>query len=97
MQHSSSRPGAGGDIEIVPTTARLLNPKSEARNPKQIRNPMPKGSKQCAALRVLVLFLFPSFEFVSDFELRISDLGDLRLVVQFKCAVAKGRHNCDCI
>jgi hypothetical protein len=49
------------------------NPKSETRNPKQIRNSKSKGSKRPGRA---VLNIFPlDFEFVSDFEFRISDFG----------------------
>src|SRR5262249_55412472 len=44
------------------------NPKSESRNPKQIRNPKFQ-SKHLDHLSCSCL------EFVSDFEIRISDLG----------------------
>jgi hypothetical protein len=61
-----------------------INPKPEIRNPKQFRNTnfqMYKTSlksfkKRTDALEALVLnFEFWSFEFVSDFDIRISNLS----------------------
>src|SRR5262249_6081352 len=45
------------------------NPKSESRNPKQIQNSKSEGSKRTAR------FGPSDFEFVSDFEIRISRFG----------------------
>jgi hypothetical protein len=56
-----------------PHATRKLNPKSETRNPKQIRNskaPMFETHVLCAVLN----FEFQPFGFVSDFGFRISDL-----------------------
>jgi hypothetical protein len=56
-----------------PNGAGPLNPKSEIRNPKQIRmaeiqNSKPRTGREFQTLELL------NFEFVSDFEFRISDL-----------------------
>jgi hypothetical protein len=47
------------------------NPKFEFRNPKQIRNLKSGKRRQAVTLR----FVDSDFEFVSDFEIRISDLS----------------------
>jgi len=55
-----------------------LNPKSEARNPKQIRNSNMEMFKT-ARLLVVLNFAFSALDIVSDFEFRISnfELRDL--------------------
>src|SRR5262245_28538470 len=59
-------------------TSPAENPKSEYRNPKQIRNPNDQNrttNERRFRIRVLPSSLFgiSTFEFVSDFEIRISD------------------------
>jgi hypothetical protein len=51
------------------------NSKSEFRNPKQFQNRKSKCSKPFPFRFFVFDFLYWSFEFVSDFEFRISDFG----------------------
>jgi hypothetical protein len=53
--------------------ASFSNPKSEAPNPKQIQNSKSKCSKRPSE-RFLISFWILKFEFVSDFDIRASDL-----------------------
>jgi hypothetical protein len=61
-----------------------LNSKHEARNPKQIQNSNVQNSKQKQHGTMLSVFFsfwsfeFRSFEFVSNFDIRISDLRNLK-------------------
>jgi len=53
------------------------NPNIEIRNPKQYQNPNVQNSKQTKAVQPCVFMfwslIFLSFEFVSNFDIRISD------------------------
>jgi hypothetical protein len=49
------------------------NPKSEARNSKQKGNLKPEFPKPLGAAQVVSNFDLCALEFVSDFEIRISD------------------------
>ena len=65
---------------VAATKLNVKNPKSEARNPKQIQTPKAEMCKTGFAgkqighsrnrLLPLLRFVFSSFEFVSDFELQ---------------------------
>ncbi len=58
-------------------TRSLVNPKFEARSTKQIQNPNFQMSKT-QILKLTYLFWsfgFSEFEFVSDFDIRISNLS----------------------
>jgi hypothetical protein len=58
--------------------ARNPNPKSESRNPKEARSGNEQIGTRTGTLVILLILLFsafrPSFEFPSDFVLRISRL-----------------------
>src|SRR5205823_568944 len=55
--------------------SRGPNPKSEIRNPKQIPIRQNEAMTETANPAVSVILSYLDFEFVSDFEFRISDLG----------------------
>jgi WD40 repeat protein/serine/threonine protein kinase len=69
--------------DLKPSNILLApNPKSEARNPKQIQNPESQCSKP-AGTRVSDLGLVSDFELrISDFEPKVSDFGLARSVTE---------------
>jgi len=72
-------------VKILSGCANYLNPKSEARNKCKI--PILKFSKP--AQLVVSNFEFFSFGFVSDFDIRISDLVAV-MVENWFCASSHG-------
>jgi hypothetical protein len=66
-------------LDLIRRVCRIGNPKLEYRNAKQIRNPNKAMFKTCLFPDLLVSVLrFWSFDIVSDFDIRYSNLSKLR-------------------
>src|SRR5260370_6083759 len=66
------REGADALAKSNPKSEGTRNPKSESRDPKQIQNPNAQAQNGTCGFGS---FVFWKFGFVSDFEIRISDLS----------------------